>query len=98
MKSLLVLNANYVSEYKIHIYFNDGTDKMMDFEDYLFNHEHTYPEYRKLSMFKTFRVDKGELVWGKNWDIIFPVHKLHKGKIITTYPERNSEPFLVFDV
>lgn len=98
MKSLLVLNANYVSEYKIHIYFNDGTDRMVDFEDYLFNHEHTYPEYRKLSMFKTFKVDKGELVWGKNWDIILPVDKLHKGKIITTYPERNSEPFLVFDV
>ncbi|MBP9185632.1 MAG: DUF2442 domain-containing protein [Bacteroidia bacterium] len=62
MKSLLVLKANFVSEYKIHIYFNDGTARMVDFEDYLFNHEHTSPEYRKLCKFKTFKVDKGELV------------------------------------
>ncbi len=98
MKSLTVLKAIYVSEYKIHIYYSDGTDNIVDFEDYLFNYEHTYPEYRKISKFKTFKVDKGELVWGKSWNIIFPVHKLHANKIVSNYLEKNSEPFLVFDV
>lgn len=95
---IYVTKADYVSEYKIHIYFSDGTDRVVDFEKYLFNVEHTYPEYRKIAKFKTFKIDKGELVWGENWDIVFPTYKLHSGKIISGYEDHKSEPFMVFEV
>lgn len=98
MKSLEVLKAIYVADYKIHIYFNDGTDRIVDFENYLFNYEFTYPEYRTLSKFKTFKVEKGELVWGKNWDIIFPVHKLHSGNLLSKSRAVKSKPYLSFEV
>lgn len=98
MKSLQVIKAIYVAEYKIHIYFNDGTDRIVDFENYLFNYEYAYPEYRTLSKFKTFKVDKGELVWGKNWDIIFPVHKLYSGSILRKSQGAKSKPYLSFEV
>lgn len=98
MNSLAVIRAIYVADYKIHIFFNDGTDKIVDFESYLFNYEFTYPEYKKLTKFKTFKVEKGELVWGKNWDIIFPVYKLHSGKILTKNRVPKSKPYLSFEV
>ncbi|NDC30855.1 MAG: DUF2442 domain-containing protein [Bacteroidetes bacterium] len=98
MISLKVEKAEYLSDYKIHIYFNDGTNRIVDFKEYLFKHERTYPEYKLPAKFKTFKVEKGELVWGKNWDIIFPVHKLHSGKIISRKQAIQTKPFLSFKV
>jgi hypothetical protein len=28
-----------------------------------------------------FKIEDGNIVWGKNWDLIFPAHELHAGKI-----------------
>ena len=26
--------------------------------------------------------ENGNIVWGKNWDLIFPVEQLHSGKLV----------------
>lgn len=98
MKTLAVTKANYIEGFKLQIYFNDETYKIIDFENYLFNYEYTYPKYRKLSNFKKFKIDNGELVWGKNWDIIFPIYKLHSGKISSGNQSIQTKPFLTFKI
>jgi len=32
-------------------------------------------------LFKKFKLEMGNIVWGKNWDMVFPVYNLYKGKI-----------------
>ena len=31
--------------------------------------------------FSRFTIDNGNVVWGKNWDMIFPIEQLHSGVI-----------------
>jgi hypothetical protein len=39
-----------------------------------------FERYRALSNFKKFRIVGGNVVWGRNWDLIFPVDQLYKGR------------------
>lgn len=81
-RGLAVVAAQYALDYKVRIMFSDGTWKSVDFEPFLFAFDRGYyDKYRKLPVFKNFKIDDGNIVWGKNWDLIFPVAQLHKGKI-----------------
>lgn len=31
-------------------------------------------------MFRTFKIVEGNIVWGDDWDLIFPMEKLYRGK------------------
>ena len=45
---------------------------------------HTHPQYNKYLEWKHFKkatIENGNIVWGKNWDLIFPIEQLHEGKI-----------------
>lgn len=32
----------------------------------------------------TSQIEHGNIVWGKNWDMIFPIEQLHKGVVALT--------------
>ena len=79
-ESLMVTNAQWIEEYKLYVYFNDGVQRLVDFAPYLSKHPSPYTNpYKDIRKFKRFRVDNGNLVWGKDWDMIFPTWKLHRG-------------------
>jgi len=40
-----------------------------------------FKEYKKPENFKRFKIENGNVVWGKDWDMIFPVYDLYRGKI-----------------
>ena len=45
---------------------------------------HPHPQYNKYldpRKFNRFTIDNGNVVWGKNWDLIFPIEQLHSGVI-----------------
>ena len=82
VKFLRVDRAEYDSDYKVRVAFNDGTQRIVDFGLFLMQHPHPqYNKYRDVELFKSFSIDMGNLVWGENWDLIFPIEQLHKGKI-----------------
>ena len=29
----------------------------------------------------TFKIENGNIVWGEDWDLIFPIEQLHQGRI-----------------
>ncbi|AQG79469.1 hypothetical protein AWR27_09140 [Spirosoma montaniterrae] len=43
--------------------------------------EQDYAQYRQPDLFQSFKIDSGNLVWGDDWDIIYPTWDLHDGRI-----------------
>lgn len=81
-KPVQVEKATYIDGYNVKIWFNDKTVKTVDFGNFLAKHPHPqYDKYKDLKLFKQFKIEAGNLVWGENWDLIFPVSQLHRGTI-----------------
>ena len=73
--------ASYESGYKLHLHFNDGADKTVDFKPFLSQSQH--PGIRAFLLpekFQGFRVEHGDLGWG-DYDLCFPVADLYRGQI-----------------
>lgn len=73
-KGLVVQSAKYVQDFLIAITFSDGKTKVLDFLP-LF---HKYVKgdnlkYYAPQNFKKFIVKNGNIYWGKNENVIFPV-------------------------
>ncbi len=82
MKTISVKEARYLNEFKIEILFNDNKKKVVDFETFLRSHSHPqFNKYKETKNFKKFQIENGNVVWGKDWDMIFPVYDLYKGEI-----------------
>ena len=82
MNALKIIEADYIPNLKVRIRFFDDTEKIVDFEPFLTHRPHqSFTYYRKLENFKKFKIEYGNLAWGKNWDIILPVEQLHEGRI-----------------
>lgn len=80
-KYIDVVGAEYVSDYKVRLTFNDGTSRVVDFEPFLRRTQHPdLTQYRALKKFKSFRVVDGNLMWG-DYEMIFPVWDLYRGEI-----------------
>ncbi len=80
-KYIDVVGAEYVSDYKVRLTFNDGTSRIVDFEPFLRRTQHPdLTQYRALKKFKSFRVVVGNLMWG-DYEMIFPVWDLYRGEI-----------------
>ena len=77
-----VKNATYLDGYRLAIVFNDGKNQVVDFSGFISNNnKEALSKYKNISQFKKFRIEDGNIVWGKDWDLIFPVWELYKGKI-----------------
>lgn len=76
-----VVNATYIKEYTLLVSFKDGTVKEIDFapalEKYALGY---YDKYKKIENFKRFKIENGNIVWGKDWDLIFPPKSVYKNK------------------
>ncbi|MCL2435770.1 MAG: DUF2442 domain-containing protein [Lentimicrobiaceae bacterium] len=81
--AITVKKANYLKGYTIKLLFSDNTSQNVDFSDFFSTHSHPqYNKYKNIEKFKDFNIEDGNVVWGKNWDLIFPIHQLYQGKII----------------
>jgi hypothetical protein len=81
-KHITVVRAEYVDSYKVNIFFSDGTNRIVDFENFLKDNPHPCNDkYLIKTNFRKFKIDAGNLVWGKDWDIIFPVQALYLGNL-----------------
>jgi Protein of unknown function (DUF2442) len=83
MKTINVTGATYLQAYKIKIEFSDNTFRVIDFEPFLKENPHPqWAKYNSISHFKKFKIVNGNLVWGHNWDLIFPVYGLYTGNLL----------------
>ena len=80
-KSISVKRAEYVSGYRLRLIFDNGFERVMDFAPFL--KRATNPmltQYRRMTKFKRFRLDDGNLMWG-DYEMIFPITDLYRGEI-----------------
>jgi hypothetical protein len=83
MNAVSVTRAIYLHAFKVRIEFSDNTWRVIDFEPFLKeNHHPQWDRYNKINNFKKFKIENGNLVWGRNWDLIFPVYGLYTGEIL----------------
>lgn len=79
---LSVKEATYLDGLRLQLVFNNNKKKVVDFSVFLTNRNHPqFNKYKKPENFKHFKIENGNVVWGKNWDMIFPVHELYTGNI-----------------
>ena len=58
-------------------------DRVVDIGDFIRRHPHPqYNKYLDPRKFSRFTIDSGNVVWGKNWDLIFPIEQLYAGTIV----------------
>jgi len=83
MKTIVVTGAIYLHAYKVKITFSDGTSRVIDFGPFLKENPHPqWDKYNNIKHFKKFKIENGNLVWGRNWDLIFPVYGLYNGNLM----------------
>ena len=77
-----VKNATYLDGYRLSIAFTNGKNKVVDFTQFIINtNKQALTKYKDVSNFKKFKIEHGNVVWGRNWDLIFPIHQLYQGKL-----------------
>jgi hypothetical protein len=79
--SIEIVDAKYIENYVLNIFFSDDTNQKIDFQTHFMSLKGYYTQYQEMENFKKFKIENGNLVWGEDWDVIFPNYQLHKGKI-----------------
>lgn len=82
MGRLYITNATNVGNLSVKIQFSDNTSRVVNIGDFIRRHPHPqYNKYLDEKKFSRFSIDGGNIVWGKNWDLIFPIEQLYTGCI-----------------
>jgi hypothetical protein len=79
MKSIKIIDAKYLEDYKILLTFNDSQSKIVDFNDLL--KSTPYQNEKKFidkELFKQFKIDLGDLIWN-DFDMCFQAKNLYNG-------------------
>ena len=76
-----IVNAEYVGDYSLKIYFHDGKVNIVDFKSFLSNAKNPMiRKYLNIDFFKNFNINYGDLEWN-DFELCFPNYDLYKGKI-----------------
>jgi hypothetical protein len=82
INTIAVKGATYLDGFRLRVAFTDGKKKIVDFSRFLeMSNKEAISKYKNPFFFKRFRIEAGNIVWGRNWDLIFPVDQLYQGKI-----------------
>lgn len=64
-----IIKAEYIKDYTVELSFNDGTTKVVDLKQSIFNdHRKIFEPLRNIEYFKTFTLDGWTLVWSNEAD------------------------------
>ena len=78
-----IVHAEYAGDYKVKLFFSDKKQRTVDFGEFILSNS-DYPvfyQYKDLKKFKKFKIDRGNIIWGRDWDLIFPLEELYQGTI-----------------
>ena len=82
MDRLFITKAENRGDLTVSLTFSDNTVRTVDIGDYIRRHPHPqYNKYLDPRKFSRFTIENGNIVWGKNWDLIFPIEHLYAGRL-----------------
>lgn len=83
MDRLYITDATDMGNLTVSLTFNDNTVQTVDVGEFIRRHPHPqYNKYLDARKFRRFTIENGNIVWGKNWDLVFPVEQLYEGRIL----------------
>ena len=83
MNRLYITNATAMDDLKVFLTFSDDTTQVVNVGEFIRRHPHPqYNKYLDSRKFRRFTTENGNIIWGKNWDLMFPIEQLHSGSII----------------
>lgn len=83
MDRLYITDAADMGNLTVSLTFNDNTVQTVDVGEFIRKHPHPqYNKYLDAKKFRRFNIENGNIVWGKNWDLVFPVEQLYEGRIL----------------
>jgi len=81
LEILDIIRAEYVGGYKLHLWFSDGKNHVVDFEPFLMSARNPMvTQYRDLQKFKQFRIVYGNLDWN-DYELCFSTEDLYNNDI-----------------
>jgi len=82
MQKIKITEAKALDNLTVELLFSDNTRQIINVGRFITEHPHPqYNRYLNKDEFKKFTLDDGNIVWGEDWDLIFPVEQLHAGYI-----------------
>jgi hypothetical protein len=78
---LKIEDAKYLGDFAIRVFFNDCTERLVDFKPFLTKSIHpSIKEYLDENRFRNFQIIDGNLNWD-DYKMIFPIGDLNDGQI-----------------
>ena len=82
MSRLCIIGAKDAGNLSVDLLFSDQTTRRVDIGDFIRRHPHPqYNKYLDPRHFRRFEIEDGNIVWGKSWDLVFPIEQLYAGVI-----------------
>ena len=79
VKYIEIIDAKDVGNLCVLLTFNDEVQQTIEIGAFIRKHPHPqYDRYLDPKKFAKFRIENRNIVWGKNWDLIFPLDELHE--------------------
>ena len=78
-KTVSVVKALYLKDFEVLLYFNNNWQRIVNFLPFFSKLYGAYVKYSRHKNFKKFFVENGNIFWGENEDVIFPVSTLYNG-------------------
>lgn len=83
MERIYIIKAEDTGNLTVSLTFSDSTMQTINVGDFIRRHPHPqYNKYLDPRKFSRFTIENGNIVWGKNWDLIFPIEQLYAGAIV----------------
>ena len=83
MERLFITKAENMGNLTVCLTFSDNTVQTVDIGEFIRRHPHPqYNKYLDPREFSRFAIENGNIIWGKNWDLIFPMEQLHAGTVV----------------
>ncbi len=79
-----ISHIDYVKDYKINIFFSDGTCNLFNYKPLVTSNHEEFKQYLDITKFKKCKVvnNKMAVAWGKTWDMILPIETLYNKKFV----------------
>lgn len=78
-EKIAVQSAIYLKDFEILLYFTNGEQRIVNFFSLFAQLSGAFAKFATAANFKKFIVRNGNIYWGKNEDVIFPVANLYTG-------------------
>jgi len=74
-------SAKYIDDYKVELIFDDKKINVINFLPVIKSNP-VCKKYLDVTEFKKFKLEQGNIVWGRNWDMIFTIESLYNNTLI----------------